>query len=55
MLLEQEDMWLTGATVWEIGIIRGLTAFRDTIAKLLNSKKDVLREAAELVIHRIRI
>jgi hypothetical protein len=54
MLLEQADMWLTAATVWEIGI-RGLTGFRDKVAKLLNSKNDVLREAAELVIHRIQI
>jgi hypothetical protein len=54
MLLEQEDMWLTAATVWEIGV-RGLTGFRDPITKLLSSKNDVLREAAELVIHRIQI
>jgi ATP:ADP antiporter, AAA family len=53
MLLEQEDMWLTAATVWEIGI-RGLTGFRDNIAKLLHSENDVLREAAELVIHRVQ-
>jgi hypothetical protein len=54
MLLEQQDMWLTAATVWEIGV-RGLTGFRDRIDKLLNSKNDVLREAAELVIHRIQV
>jgi hypothetical protein len=54
MLLEQEDMWLTAATVWEIGV-RGLTGFRDRITKLLSSKNDVLREAAELVIHRMQI
>jgi len=54
MLFEQENIWLTAATVWEIGI-RGLTGFRDRIAKLLNSEIDVLRETAELVIHRIPI
>jgi ATP/ADP translocase/HEAT repeat protein len=51
-LLEQSDIWLTAATVWEIGI-RGLTGFRDKIAKLLNSENVVLREAAELVFQRI--
>jgi AAA family ATP:ADP antiporter len=51
-LLEQDDVWLIAATVWEIGI-RGLTGFREEIAKFLNSENDVLREAAELVIHRI--
>jgi hypothetical protein len=53
ILLEQADMWLTAATVWEIGV-RRLTGFRDKIAKLLNSKNDLLREAAELVIHQIQ-
>jgi len=51
-LLEQDDMWLRAATVWEIGI-RGLTGFRDKIAELLNSEQVVLREAAGKVIHRI--
>ena len=51
-LLEQSDIWLTAATVWEIGI-RGLTGFRDKIAELLNSDHAVLREAAGKVIHRI--
>ena len=51
-LLEQDDMWLRAATVWEIGI-RGLTGFRDKIAELLNSESLVMREAAEKVIHRI--
>jgi ATP/ADP translocase/HEAT repeat protein len=53
MLFEQEDMWLTAATVWEIGI-RELTGFHDQIGKLLNSKNDVLRETAELVVHRLQ-
>jgi ATP:ADP antiporter, AAA family len=51
-LLEQSDIWLTAATVWEIGI-RGLTGFRDKIAELLNSDHAVLRETAGKVIHRI--
>ena len=51
-LLEQDDIWLRAATVWEIGI-RGLTGFRDKIAELLNSEQVVLREAAGKVIHRI--
>jgi len=54
MLFEQEGTWLTAATMWEIGI-RGLTGFHDKIARFLNSKNDVLRETAELVIHRIQI
>jgi AAA family ATP:ADP antiporter len=53
MLFEQEDIWLRAATVWEIGI-RGIIGFRDKIARLLNSENDVLRETAELVIHRIQ-
>ena len=51
-LLEQSDIWLIAATVWEIGI-RGLTGFRDKIAELLNSDRSVLREAAGKVIHNI--
>jgi AAA family ATP:ADP antiporter len=51
-LLEQDDMWLRAATVWEIGI-RGLTGFRDQVAEFLNSEQVVLREAARKVIHRI--
>lgn len=49
-LLEQDDMWLRAATVWEIGI-RRLTGFRDQIAELLHSDHLVLREAAGKVIH----
>lgn len=51
-LLDQSDIWLRAATVWEIGI-RGLTGFRDKIAELSNSNHVVLREAAEKVMHRI--
>jgi HEAT repeat protein len=51
-LFEQSDIWLTAATVWEIGL-RGLTGFRDKIAGLLSSENVILREAAEKVIRRI--
>ena len=53
MLFEQQDTWLTAATLWEIGI-RGLPGFDDKIAKYLNSENDVLRETAQLVTHRSR-
>jgi hypothetical protein len=49
-LLEQNDIWLTAATVWEIGT-RGLTGFRDKIAELLNSERVVLREVSGKVFH----
>jgi ATP:ADP antiporter, AAA family len=51
-LLEQDDMWLRAAAVWEIGI-RGLTGFRHQIAEFLDSDHLVLREAAGKVIHGI--
>jgi AAA family ATP:ADP antiporter len=51
-LLDQDDMWLRAATVWEIGI-RGVTGFRDQIAAFLNSEHALLREAAGKVIHNI--
>jgi HEAT repeat protein len=53
MLVEQEDIWLTAATVWEIGI-RRLTEFREEIVKLLRSENALLRETAELVMHRLQ-
>ena len=52
MLFEQGDMWLTAATVWEIGT-RRLTEFRDEIVKRLKSENALLRETAEVVIQRI--
>jgi ATP:ADP antiporter, AAA family len=52
MLLEQTDIWLIAATVWEIGI-RRLTEFREEIMKRLKSDNVLLRETAELVIQRI--
>jgi hypothetical protein len=51
-LLDQSDIWLRAATVWEIGI-RGLTGFREKIEELSNSENIVLREAAEKVLHNI--
>jgi AAA family ATP:ADP antiporter len=51
-LLEQNDVWLKAAGVWEIGI-RGLTGFGDQISEFLDSESVVLSEAAAKVIHRI--
>jgi hypothetical protein len=51
-LLEQDDIWLAAATVWEIGL-RELKGFRDKISELSNSENVVLRETAGIVIHRI--
>ena len=51
-LLGQSDMWLTAATVWEIGL-REIKGFRDKVSELLNSEHIVLREAAGIVISRI--
>lgn len=48
MLFQQEDMWLTAATVWEIGR-RGFGGFHVNIARFLDSEHLVLRDAAELV------
>lgn len=53
-LLEQSDVWLAAATVWEIGL-RELKDFRDKVSELLNSENVVLREAAGIVIQRIQI
>jgi AAA family ATP:ADP antiporter len=49
-LLEQDDIWLRAATVWEIGI-RRLTGFRDQIAEFLDSDNVILRETANKVMH----
>jgi ATP/ADP translocase/HEAT repeat protein len=51
-LLDQSDIWLAAATVWEIGL-RDLKNFRDKISELVNSENLVLREAAGIVIARI--
>jgi ATP/ADP translocase/HEAT repeat protein len=51
-LLDQEDSWLTAATVWEIGS-RGLNDFREKILPFLNSENRVLRETAAAVIQRL--
>jgi AAA family ATP:ADP antiporter len=52
LLLEQEDIWLTAATIWEIGM-RRLTEFREEIGKRSRSENALLRETAELVIQQI--
>ena len=44
-LLDQDDIWLRAATVWEIRI-RGLTGFSEKISELLDSENVVVREAA---------
>ena len=54
LLLQQDDVWLTAATVWEIGI-RRLGAFREAILTFTNSKNAMLRETAALVVERIAI
>ena len=51
-MLQQGDMWLTAATIWEIGS-RGPGEFRDKISEFLISESAVLREAAGLVIEKI--
>jgi HEAT repeat protein len=54
MLLEQEDMWLTAATVWEIGR-RTFGGVHVNIARFLESEHLVLREAAEIVSERFEL
>jgi hypothetical protein len=51
-LLNQNDVWLKAATLWEIGL-RGLRNFRGEIQQYLNSKDPVLKETAALAISRI--
>ncbi|HEX6438867.1 MAG TPA: HEAT repeat domain-containing protein [Candidatus Binatia bacterium] len=51
-LLQQDDVWLKAATLWEIGL-RGLQSFRESVAHFLNSKNPVIKETAELVMSRI--
>ncbi|MBI4525589.1 MAG: cyclic nucleotide-binding domain-containing protein [Deltaproteobacteria bacterium] len=48
MLLEQDDVWLSAATIWEVGR-RGLGEFHDNIGRFLDSEHLILREAAQLV------
>lgn len=54
LLLQQDDIWLTAATVWEIGI-RRLGAFREAILTFANSKNPMLRETATLVGERLTV
>jgi AAA family ATP:ADP antiporter len=51
MLLEQKDVWLAAATMWEIGL-RGVKGVHEEIVKNLNSENPLLRETAEQVIQR---
>jgi hypothetical protein len=51
-LLNQDDIWLKAAALWEIGL-RGLRDLRATLQQYLNSKEPVLQETAELVLSRI--
>jgi ATP:ADP antiporter, AAA family len=51
-LLQQDDLWLKAATLWEIGL-RGLQDFRGELEQYLNSTEPVLKETAELVMSRI--
>ncbi|MGE5301759.1 MAG: Npt1/Npt2 family nucleotide transporter [Alphaproteobacteria bacterium] len=51
-LLNQDDVWLKAAALWEIGL-RGLRDLRATLQQYRNSKEPVLQETAELVLSRI--
>src|SRR5262245_53688234 len=51
-LLQQDDLWLKAATLWEIGL-RGLQDLRGELEQYLDSTEPVLKETAELVMSRI--
>lgn len=51
-LLNQDDVWLKAATIWEIGL-RRLRNFRGKLQQYLESSEAVLKETAELVMSRI--
>ena len=51
-LLNQDDVWLKAAAIWEIGV-RGLRNFRGKLQQYLESSDPVLKETAELVLSRI--
>ena len=51
-LLDQDDVWLKAATIWEIGKTR-LSGFRERVAKFANSEDPLLRETATVVMARI--
>ena len=48
-LLEQDDVWLRAATIWEIGL-RGLAGYEERLQAFRNSEDVVLKETAELVL-----
>jgi AAA family ATP:ADP antiporter len=52
LLLDQEDVWLKTAAIWEIGR-RGLGEFRETIARFTNSNDALVGETAKIVSARI--
>jgi len=52
LLLQQDDIWLTAATIWEIGI-RELSDFREEISTLANCENQMLRETVAIVMDRI--
>jgi len=51
-LLDQDDVLLKAATIWEIGRIR-LSGFRERIATFANSEDPLLSETARIVTARI--
>jgi hypothetical protein len=48
-LLQQEDVILAAAAVWEIGI-RGLPDFTEQLATMVQSENSIIKEAAERVL-----
>ncbi len=50
LLLQQDDIWLTAATIWEIGI-RGLSDFHEKILTTAHSENQVLRETVAIVMN----
>jgi ATP/ADP translocase len=48
-LLQQEDVWLRAATIWEIGL-RGLVGFEEKLQSFRTSEDAILKETAELVL-----
>ena len=48
-LLEQEDVILAAAAVWEIGV-RGLADFKGQLASMVQSENSIVKEAAERVL-----
>jgi len=51
-LLQQDDVWLRAATVWEIGL-RGFSKLKKDLQQFLFSEEPVLKETTNSVISRI--